>query len=188
MISTAEQSRIDVDDYLAGEETASIKHEYVAGEVFAMVGAGEAHVTVALNLAAMLRNHVRGSPCRVYIADMKVRVEPADAFYYPDVFVTCDPADSREKRFKRNPILVIEVLSDSTAAFDRGTKFAHYRQLDSLREYVLIEPERLSVDSFRRNAEGSWVLHPVAEGGELVLAAIDFRCPVAAVYEDVALG
>jgi len=141
--NTAEQSKIGVDDYLAGEEIAPIKHEYVAGE---------AHVTVALNLASMLRNHVRGSPCRVYIADMKVRVESADAFYYPDVFVTCDPADSREKQFKRNPILVIEVLSDSTAAFDRGAKFAHYRQLDSLLEYGLIEPERPSVDIFRRNA------------------------------------
>ncbi|WP_089728915.1 Uma2 family endonuclease [Candidatus Thiosymbion oneisti] len=188
MTNTAEQAKLGVDDYLAGEEIAPLKHEYVAGEVFAMAGAGEAHVTVALNLASMLRNHVRGGPCRVYISDMKVRVEQADAFYYPDVFVTCDPADGREKRFKRNPILIVEVLSDSTAAFDRGAKFAHYRQLDSLLEYVLIEPERPLVDIFRRNAEGGWVLHPVAEGGELVFAAIDFRCPVAAVYEDVALG
>ncbi len=192
MTSTAEQSRISVEDYLAGEETASVKHQYIAGEVFTMAGAGEAHVTVALNLASLLRNHVRGGPCRVYIADMKLRVEQADAFYYPDLFVTCDPADGRENLFKRNPILVVEVLSDSTAfstaAFNRGTKFAHYRQLAPLREYVLIEPERPSIDIFRHDAEGSWVLHPVAEGGELVLASIDFRCPVAAVYEDVALG
>ncbi len=188
MTSTAEQPKISVDDYLAGEETAPIKHQYVAGEVFAMAGAGEAHVTVAGNLFALLRNHVRGGPCRVYIADMKVRVEQADAFYYPDLFVTCDPADGREKLFKRNPTLVVEVLSDSTAAFDRGTKFAHYRRLASLREYVLIEPERPAIDTFRRGAEGGWVLHPVIEDGELVLASIDFRCPVAAVYEDVALG
>jgi len=145
-------------------------------------------MSLSLNLASMLRNHVRGSPCRVYIADMKVRVESADAFYYPDVFVTCDPADSREKQFKRNPILVIEVLSNSTAAFDRGAKFAHYRQLDSLLEYGLIEPERPSVDIFRRNAEGGWVLDPAAEGGELVFTSVDFRCPLTAVYEDVVLS
>ena len=188
MTSTAEIPKIGTDDYLAGEESSPVKHEYVAGEVFAMAGAGEAHVTVAGNLFALLRNHVRGGPCRVYIADMKVRVEQADAFYYPDVFVTCNPADGRENLFKRNPRLIIEVLSDSTAAFDRGAKFAHYRQLDALREYVLIEPERPSIDVFRRNAEGSWVLHPVAEGDELLLASLDFHCPMSSVYEDVELG
>jgi len=82
---------------------------------------------------------------------------------------------------------VVEVL-DSTAAFDRGAKFAHYRQLDSLLEYVLIEPERPAIDIFRRTAEGCWVLHPLTAGEELALTAIDFRCPLAAVYEDVTLG
>jgi len=126
MPNTAETPRISAADYLAGEEIAPVKHEYVAGEVFAMAGAGEAHVTVAGNLFALLRNHVRGGPpCRVYIADMKVRVEPADAFYYPDLFVTCDPADGRENLFKRHPAVVVEVLSNSTAAFDRGAKFIH---------------------------------------------------------------
>lgn len=149
--NTAEQPKLDVDDYLTGEETAPIKHEYVAGEVFAMAGASEAHVTVGGNLFTLPRNHVRGGPYRVYIADMKLRVEPADTFYYPDLFVTCDPADGRENLFKRNPTLIVEVLS--TTAFDRGTKFAHYRLLDSLREYVLIEPERPSIDIFRRRVD-----------------------------------
>jgi len=190
MTNTAEKSKIGIDDYLAGEETAPIKHEYVAGEVFAMAGAGKAHVTVALNLATMLRNHFRGSPCRVYISDMKVRVEPADAFYYTDVFITSDPVDGREERFKRNPTLVINVLSDSTAAFDRGAKFAHYRRLDSLREYVLIEPEQPSIDiSASAGVPGAkWVLHSVTGDVELVLTSIDSRCPMAAVYEDVAFG
>ena len=80
-----------------------------------------------------------------------------------------------------------EVLSDSTAAFDRGAKFAHCRQLESLEEYVLIEPERRSVDVFRRNADGNWVLHPFADTDELALASLDFRCPMEAVYEDVEL-
>ncbi len=187
MTSAAESPKISVADYLTGEESSPLKHEYIAGEVFAMAGAGEAHVTVALNLATLLRGHVRGGPCRVYISDMKVRVEKADAFYYPDVFVTCDPADGRESLFKRSPTLVIEVLSDSTAAFDRGAKFAHYRQLDALQEYVLVEPEGRSIDVFRRNGDGNWVLHPLAGDEELNLASVDFRCPLDAVYEDVDL-
>lgn len=187
MTSAAETPKISADDYLAGEAGSPVKHEYLAGEVFAMAGAGEAHVTVALNLATLLRDHVRGGPCRVYISDMKVRIEKADAFYYPDVFVTCDRTDSSENLFKRNPALIVEVLSDTTAAFDRGAKFAHYRQLDSLREYVLIEPERRSIDLFRRNANGTWVLHPITDGGQLELASLDFQCPLESVYEDVEL-
>lgn len=188
MTSAAEQAKISAEDYLAGEETSAVKHEYLAGEVFAMAGAGEAHVTVAGNLFALLRTHVRGGPCRVYISDMKLRVEKADAFYYPDVFVTCDPADGRENLVKRNPVLVIEVLSDSTEAFDRGAKFAHYRQLDALREYILIAPERPVIDVFRRNPEGNWVLYPTTEKDQLEIASLDFQCPLEAVYEDVELG
>lgn len=187
MTSAAESPRIKANEYLAGEETSPAKHEYLAGEVFAMAGAGETHVTVALNLASMLRDHLRGGPCRVYISDMKVRIEKADAFYYPDVFVTCDPGDAGENLFKRNPTLVIEVLSESTAAFDRGAKFAHYRRLDSLCEYVLVEPELHFVDVFRRNDEGNWVLHPVGKSEQLVLTSVGFRCPMTAVYEDVVL-
>ena len=87
---------ISPEDYLAGEALSPIRHEYVAGEVFTMAGATEEHATIALNLAALLRAQVRGGPCRVYIADMKLRVEAADAFFYPDVFVTCDPRDATE--------------------------------------------------------------------------------------------
>jgi len=174
MPSTAAPPDISINDYLAGEEVAPIKHEYIAGEVFAMTGARKVHITVAGNLFVMLRDHVCSGPYRVYISDMKVRIEPAAAFYYPDLFITCDPTDGRENLFKRHPVLVVEVLSESTAAFDRGAKFAHYRQLDSLLEYVLIEPERPAIDIFRRTAEGRWVLHPLTAGEERALIAIDF--------------
>jgi hypothetical protein len=95
MSNLARVYSITADDYLAGEAVSPIRHEYVAGEVFAMAGATEEHATIALNFAALLRNQVRGGPCRVYIADMKLRVEAADAFFYPDVFVTCDRAGCR---------------------------------------------------------------------------------------------
>ncbi|MEA3277166.1 MAG: Uma2 family endonuclease [Pseudomonadota bacterium] len=185
MSSVAERHGVSLEDYLEGEKHADVKHEYIAGEVFAMAGASESHVTLAGNLFAMLHSHVRGGPCRVYISDMKVRVEAVDAFYYPDVFVTCDAADSRETHVKRNPTLIVEVLSDSTAAFDRGAKFAHYRHLEALQEYVLIEADRAAIDVFRRNAQGSWVLHPFTGGDELELESLDFRCPLDVVYEDL---
>lgn len=188
MSSVLQTSGLSVADYLAGEADSAIKHEYVAGEVFAMAGAGEAHVTVALNLAAMLRGHVRGGPCRTYISDMKLRVEREDAFFYPDVFVTCYPGDAAETQFKRHPTLIVEVLSPATAAYDRGGKFGHYRQIDDLQEYVLIEPETRSVDVFRRGDDGHWVLFPFAGEDEVEFASLGFRCPMAAIYEDVDLA
>jgi Uma2 family endonuclease len=175
---------IAVDDYLAGEAVSPIRHEYVAGETFAMAGATEEHATIALNLAALLRFHVRGGPCRVYIADMKLRVEAADAFFYPDVFVTCDPADAAEPLAKRRPQLICEVLSESTEAYDRGGKFAAYRSLESLGEYLLIDSRQRAVEVFRRQPDG-WLLAPVAPDGKLELESIAFHCEVDALYEDV---
>ena len=182
---TAEKQNISVDEYLAGEQDSTVKHEYVVGEVFAMAGANEAHVTIAGNLFALLRSQVRGGPCRVYISDMKLGIATADAFYYPDVFVTCDAGDQAEQQVKRHPTLVVEVLSDSTAAFDRGAKFAHYRQIETLREYLLIEPGSRSADLFRRGSDGHWVFHAFAGQDELELTSLDFRCSLESVYEDV---
>ena len=176
---------ITADDYLAGEIHSPIRHEYVAGEVFAMAGATEEHATIAGNLFALLRNQVRGGPCRVYIADMKLRVAAADAFFYPDVFVTCDPRDATEPLAKRHPTLICEALSESTEAYDRGGKFAAYRTLESLNEYLLIDSRRRAVEVFRRQP-GGWLLAPVAPDGALELKCLGFRCAVDALYEDVA--
>ena len=184
MSNLARVYAITADDYLAGEAISPIRHEFVAGEVFAMPGATEEHATIALNFAALLRAQVRGGPCRVYIADMKLRVEAADAFFYPDVFVTCDGRDASEPLAKRHPSLICEVLSESTEAYDRGDKFAAYRTLDSLSEYLLIDSRRRAVEIFRRQPDG-WLLAPVAPDGQLELASIDFRCMVDALYEDV---
>lgn len=186
MSRLAQQSFITVDDYLAGEAVSPVKHEYVDGEVFAMAGATEAHATIALNVAAMLRSHVRGRPCRVYIADMKLEVAPARAYYYPDVFVTCDPADAAETLAKQGARVIVEVLSESTEGYDRGGKFASYRQLPSLEEYVLIDSRSRAVEVFRRHPDG-WILQPVPENGQLALRAIGFECSMDAIYEDVVL-
>lgn len=171
--------------YLEGEKISPIKHEYRQGEIYAMAGASDAHVTITGNLFTLLRNHVRGSGCRAYVADMKARIETVNIFYYPDVMVTCDERDKTPDDFKRYPSLIVEVLSPTTQGFDRGDKFADYRTIETLQEYVLINQERVSVECFRRNSEGLWVLYPYGEGEEIHLQSVDFRCPIAAVYEDV---
>ena len=187
MPNLAEIPVIGVEDYLAGEAVSSSKHEYVAGEVFGMAGATEEHATIALNLAAILRAHVRGGPCRVYMADMKLRVETADAFFYPDLLVTCAPEDHASSRFKRQPKVLVEVLSATTAAFDRGQKFAIYRQLPSLQEYVLIEQSRMSVECYRRNDQDRWVLQAYGPSETVMLSTLDFSAAIDMLYEDVAL-
>jgi Uma2 family endonuclease len=174
------------EEYLEGERVSPIKHEYIQGEIYAMAGASKAHVTIAGNIFALLRNHVQGTGCRAHISDMKVRIERADAFYYPDAMVTCDDRDRNPSEdFIRYPRLIIEVLSPTTAAFDRGDKFADYRTIETLQEYVLVSQDRLSVECFRRNSEGRWELYPYGEGEQVHLASVDFRCPIAVIYEDV---
>lgn len=181
------KSFFSADDYLALEEHSPEKHEYLAGEIFAMVGATDAHVTITMNLAFLLRPHVRGRPCRLYMLDMKLRVETADAFFYPDLLVTCTPEDHASPRFKSQPTVLVEVLSKTTAAFDRGQKFAIYRQIPSLREYVLIEQERMSVECFRRDERDRWVLQSYGPGDRVELSSLEFSSPIEALYEDVAL-
>lgn len=175
-------------DFLEWEQSQTEKHEYLDGmvyPVYAMVGARDAHVTVALNLASLLKAHLRGGPCRVYISDMKLRVEASNSYFYPDVFVTCDARDRADEACKRFPSLVIEVLSERTANYDRGEKFAVYRQLESLQEYALIDPRRFTIDCFRRDASAHWVLYPFAGEETVEFESITFTAPLSAVFEDV---
>jgi len=173
------------EEYLQMEAHSPIKHEYIDGQIYAMVGANDAHVTIAGNLFALLRSHVRGSGCRVYMSDMKARIEALNRYFYPDVMVTCDPRDREAPLEKRFPCLIVEVLSDSTEAFDRGDKFADYQALDSLQEYVLINTKRQRVECFRRNEAGLWVLQSYTDKQNFRLESINFEGAIADLYEDV---
>ena len=155
-----ELQRMTAEEFLAWDEKQTLRHEFVQGEVFAMAGGEDNNNTVALNLVMALRQHFRGTPCRVFASDVKLRVEQADCFFYPDVMVTCSAADRTQRLIKREPTLVVEVLSLSTAAFDRGDKFAAYRQLPSLAEVLLVDPVKRRCDLYRKGADGLWVLHP----------------------------
>jgi Uma2 family endonuclease len=185
MIADRTQNYISPEEYLKLEELSQLKHEYIQGEVYAMAGANDTHVAITVNLVTLLRNHVRGSGCRVYMSDMKARIESQNIYYYPDVMVTCDERDKAFQSFKRHPCLIIEVLSKGTEGFDRGDKFADYQELETLQEYVLISQKRQRVECFRRNAEGLWVLYSYNQGSEIHLASVDFRTGIDAIYEDV---
>lgn len=178
---------LTLEAFLAWEAEQPERHEFLCGEVFAMTGARAAHNTIALNIASHLRSVLRGGPCRVFIADMKLAVQTADAVFYPDLLVTCDPRDRgpNAELAKRHPSLIVEVLSESTAAYDRGIKFEACRRIETLREYLLVEQDRRHVDLFRREADGRWVLESVGPEGEVALASLDLRLDLETIYEDV---
>lgn len=181
------QRRMTADEFLDWDRQQTVRHEFVNGEVFAMTGAAERHVTVTGNVYLTLRNHLHGSPCRTLMLDMKLRVEAADCFFYPDVMVTCSATDAADPLIKREPVLVVEVPSPGTAAFDRGDKFAAYRMLPSLREYLLIDPDTRRCDLYRRGADGLWVLHPFAPGEAVALDSVGLDLGADTLWDEVAL-
>ena len=173
-------------EFLAWDETLTQgRYEFVRGEVFMMNGGVDRNFTVGLNLMVALRQHLRGTGCRVYGMDVKLRVEAADCFFYPDLMVTCSAADAASRKMKREPVLVVEVLSPSTAAFDRGDKFADYRQLPSLVEYLLVDVNSRRCDLHRKGADGLWVLHPTKHEEALVLASVALTLPAADLWVDL---
>lgn len=187
MIATPDRQFMSPDAYLDWETQQESKYEYANGEAYAMTGGTIPHNAIAINLIAALRNHVRGGSCRVLGSDAKLGITEQGPFFYPDVLVTCDERDRRAIKFVQFPCLVVEVLSQTTEAYDRGAKFAQYRRLESLREYVLISSERISVDLFRLNDRGKWELTPYTVGDTLQFSSTGFECSMDLVYEDVEL-
>ncbi len=152
-------TRLSEAEYLGGEGASQIRHEYVAGEVFAMAGGSKAHNIISGNLFSLLRNALRGGGYQTFIADMRVHVAAQSCYYYPDVVVTCAASDFSKDAPKdriASPCLIIEVLSPTTEAIDRREKMLAYRHLESLREYVLVDQERRWVEVYRRTGAG-WI-------------------------------
>ena len=174
----------DAAAYLAWEEAQPERNEYIAGEIFAMVGVRQSNNVATLNIATMLRQALKGSPCRVFVESVKTRIEAADCFFYPDVVVTCDPRDRQTPAYVSHPLLLVEVLSDSTAAFDRGVKFAAYRKLESLLDYVLIDVAAQRIEVFRRNPENHWVLYEYGPGDSLELGSLSLNLNVGELLDD----
>lgn len=180
----AKLTYLDVEDYLHFEQSGEIRHEYVDGQIYAMAGASRRHNQICANLVHRLRAAVRGTPCRAYFSDVKVRVDFGNAFYYPDVMVGCDSRDNHELYLAR-PCLIIEVLSPSTENIDRREKLFAYRSLPSLREYVLIATEVKEVEVFRRDAGDEWSLTTLEMGDTLRLECIPTAISLDDIYEDI---
>lgn len=180
---------MSLDEFTEWALTQDQKYEYYKGEIFdvyAMAGAKADHNLVALNVAAALHSHLQGRQCQAFIADMMVRVEADNVGYYPDVMVTCSPEDRTREKFKSDPVLIVEVLSPSTAAYDRGKKFASYRLIPALQHVVFIDPEARSIDHFERDGE-RWVLlaSPVEQ---LAFAQLDFHVNVIDIFAGVSIA
>ncbi len=181
----AQKPVFTADDYLAWEATQTERHDYLNGEVFAMAGAEDRHVTVAGNCYMALRQHLSGGPCRTYMSDMRLHVATSNSYFYPDVLVTCSAQDLASPLVKTEPKLIIEVLSPSTAAYDRGLKFSHYRGLPSLEEYALVDLDSRITDVYRKGADGLWVLHPFDRGETVALASVALQVSATQLFADV---
>ncbi|NEO87679.1 MAG: Uma2 family endonuclease [Spirulina sp. SIO3F2] len=178
---------LNPEDYLELEAESSIKHEYINGRVFAMAGSTDTHNVIIGNLFVEIRSHLRGSGCQTYFTDIKARLEERNRYYYPDLLVTCDPRDQETSTYKRFSKLIIEVLSDSTEAFDRGDKFLDYQTLPSLEEYVLVNTKQQRVEIFRRAERGLWLLQSYYPPEPIELQSLDLRVEFAELYADVVL-
>jgi Uma2 family endonuclease len=183
----AAMQRISREEYLALEEDSPERQQYFNGEVFAMAGGTFNHSRIARNIVAALVSRLRGKPCEPMNSDMRVHT-PSGLDTYPDVSVFCGtPELADEQRTLLNPVILFEVLSPSTRSYDRGDKFAHYRSIAGLRDYVLADSETLAVEHFRRSPDGrEWVLHEYGDPAEAVpLYAIESELPLAEIYAGI---
>lgn len=172
-------------EYLEWEEQQEFRHEFVDGEVYAMTGGTVNHSEIAVNFSTILRNHLRGSGCRVLNSDVKVQTLASNSYCYPDISVTCDARDRTASKFISHPCLIVEVLSPSTEAYDRGDKFALYRRSTSLQEYVLVSTNQMRLDVYQRNERGRWEFSSYSSGELVELKSVNFSFEIDRVYEDI---
>jgi Uma2 family endonuclease len=186
-MSVQPKGRYTVDEYLKLESSTREKHEFFRGEIFAMEGASEAHDLIVLNVGADLRQRLKSQPCRVYPSDLRVKIDPSGLYTYPDVVVVCgQPRFEQPGETLLNPTLLVEVLSESSEAYDRGKKSEQYRTLTSLTDYLLIAQDRVLVEHYSRQPEDRWLLHAASRlEDSIAIASLGCTLPLAEVYFNV---
>ncbi len=193
MIAQLDTPQMSPQQYLAWEAEQPTRYGYIDGHVYAMTGGTIPHNQVAVNLVALIKPHLRGKQCKTLSSDAKIAITEQGPFHYPDVSVTCDERDRTARDYIRYPCLIVEVLSSTTEAFDRGKKFRHYRHIETLKEYVLIAPEQMSVECYRLNENGRWELYHYASSPDspgdcqIELTSIELAFPINLLYEDIDL-
>lgn len=185
MIANLQELYFTPEEYLIWEEQQELKHEYIDGRVFAMTGGTLPHNKVNINLLVFLSNHPNLKGCTVFAADAKVGITEKGPFFYPDLAVTCNPSDQTAIKFIQHPCLIAEALSPSTEALDRGAKFMQYRKIESLREYLLIDPTQIAVDLFRLNSQGKWELTSYTTGSEIYLESLGLGVAIDLLYKNI---
>jgi Uma2 family endonuclease len=188
MSRQTKKTYVTPEEYLASERTAEYKNEYFDGEIVAMTGASRKHNLIAGNMFADLKRQLRGKPCEAFISDMRLRIPSANLYTYPDVVVACGTPEFEDAEVDTllNPVLIVEVLSKSTASYDRAEKFGYYRTLPSLEEYLLVEQNEYHVVQYVRQQDGRWMLADI--GGveaRVELSSVGCVLTLADVYERV---
>ncbi len=189
-MSSQPKTHLTPKEYLAIERQAEYKSEYFAGEVFAMVGASRKHNLIAANIIATLGQQLREKPCELYTSYMRVRVPATSLYTYPDVVVACGEPEFEDEYVDTllNPTLIIEVLSASTASYDRIKKFGYYRTIESLSEYLLIAQDEYKIEQYAKQSDGRWLLSDVRSlEGKIELTALQCVLALADVYHKVLL-
>jgi len=187
------QTKLTKQEYLLLESKAKIRSEFVAGRIFAMTGASQRHNTIVVNIAAAFHSKLKGSPCRVFVNDLKVHVEKNDCFYYPDVMVVCEKLDGSAV-YTSTPSLIVEVLSRSTWMIDKREKLLTYRTIDSLQEYLLVHQSKKMLELHRRNTKGEWETQQLTENSAEAAVTLqsvlpgEFQLSFDAIYDGVELS
>ncbi|MCC6527212.1 MAG: Uma2 family endonuclease [Polyangiaceae bacterium] len=189
MGQAALKSGLTPEEYLAFERASQEKHEFAGGEIFAMSGGTRAHSLLGVNVTGELRSALLERPCEVHGSDMRVKIAATGSYFYPDASVVCTEGrlDDGSGDTLVNPTVIVEVLSESSEAYDRGEKFAQYRSVPSISDYVLVSQTVARLEHYRRQADGTWLLTILGPGSELVLASLDVRVAVDRVYLKVPL-
>lgn len=190
MTSLARKQGLTFAEYVAIESASDVRHELVDGEMYAMAGGSAAHSMLAVRFAAVLYPALRGSPCRVFGSDFRVVIPDGDFATYPDLSIICGEIQRPEgdRHAATNPRVLVEVLSPSTEGYDRGGKFARYRRLPTLQEYVVVSQDRPLVEVYRRNADGTWTMTEAGPGGVVQLSSVGATLSMDELYADVPPG
>ena len=189
MSAKLKKKYISSEDYLALERESLEKHEYFDGEMFAMAGTSEEHANISSNINISLGVQLKKRSCKSYQSDLRVHIPATGLYTYPDVLVVCGKPELLEDAFPdtlTNPILIIEVLSPSTADYDKGTKFDHYRTIEILQEYILVWQEKKRVAHYTKQENGSWILRDfIGDDAEITLNSVDCRLLMEDIYDKV---
>jgi Uma2 family endonuclease len=186
MAESARRPRYSLEEYVILEEMSNVRHEYVDGHIFAMAGGTPEHGGLCANVIALLSNALAGRPCRVFTSDVRVRVRVTGLDTYPDASVVCGRAerDAEDPNALTNPVVLVEVTSTSTAAYDRGEKLEHYKRIPSLQEVLIVAHDGIRVDVWRHRSGEEWAAESAGSEGRMRLQSLSCELAVAEIYRN----